>query len=180
MRNKLAVMLTCKRWSALATELMYRTIILRKKTSLVALLDSLESNSERGMWIKGLFLYKDPRFGLCDLKLDDFLQHFPRLIRHCPNLRALVLDPQPHLGTTFGEAPESGELLHAIRTLSGLKFVLWYIPFGTKESMGDFFSSMSGLVSIRIENAFAFAFPDESMDEVSPPHPYACLGNPFD
>jgi len=161
-KNKLAVVLTCKHWSVLGAELMYRTIVVRKRSSLVALLDTLDSKSERGSWIKGLFLYHDSRFGQCDLKQDDINQLLTRLIRYCPTLRALVFDPFTELCNAFWEKPE---LFDVIRTFTTLRFVSWYIIFGAKFSMANAFANKPNLSSLRLQNAFDL--PNDFVDSDS-------------
>jgi len=128
----------------LATDLMYRTIAVRNRASLVAILDQLESNSQRGKWAKGLFLYQS----LFDhyTNRNDVGQLLTRLIRLCPNLRAVVLHPFRELHTMLGKNPE---LFNAIKNLATLKFLSWcmYIPFTTNIA----FSEMSELSSLHIE-----------------------------
>lgn len=126
-------------------------------------MDVLETNNERGTWIKGIFLYHDPGFGRCDLQGIDINQLLVRLLHLSPNLRALDFDPYDNIGTAFVIYPE---LFSAIQTLTALKFVSWYIPFQRKVPMAIVFSKMPGLLSARLENSSSIL--DEQVDTAAP------------
>ncbi|KLO17118.1 hypothetical protein SCHPADRAFT_994587 [Schizopora paradoxa] len=165
MVSKLAIILTCKRWYGLAIELMYRTIVVGKKISLALLMETLETYSERGKSIRGIFLYHNPRFGLCDVKPDDIDGLLVRLLHLSPNLRALDFEPYEDIGVAFLQNPE---LLNAIQSLTALKFVSLYIAFETKVPMGVAFSKMPGLLSARLENSSSSTDKYVDADETSP------------
>ncbi|KLO17097.1 hypothetical protein SCHPADRAFT_937291 [Schizopora paradoxa] len=149
MEIKLATSLTCKRWLALTTELMYRTILVRRKSTLEALLNTLDEESERGRWTKGIFLYLDVPWGknFDEKNMDQLLM---RLVVHCPNLIALVWEPITNLFHNFADLLASSS---SILNLPALRYISCYTPFGINTTTIAILSKMPSIVALRIEHA---------------------------
>lgn len=150
------LILTCKLWCQIASPLLYRTLILRTRSSFIPLFNVLQRYPERQGWVHGLFIRRAisllhpgrrPEFlpGI-DLSTDDLRAIVIPLIRLLPNIHAF------HYRAWKSQLSDvlCYNMLIAMRSNQDIRFLTAYLPSNVFPHIAGL--DLSSLVTLSLTN----------------------------
>lgn len=150
------IMLTCKAWSRVGVEFMYRSFLLCDPHRLRKLCEILDGNSKIGRWTRSICIYKDTRRGTGDITFSNMGDSLVSIVRHCSHLRVFIIDP-PIGNRVFPPLADS------LRTYCPLLMsVQWQPPYDSQGKVMPALRTLRSLVSLEI--VLLCPLPDRESD----------------